>query len=152
MKPNLIIGLGNPLMGDDGIGWCVAARLATDRRLPEDTEVLAGGTDLLGYEDRLEGRRHVVLIDALLGGSTPGEVTVYHDDFRELEQDRQHAHYVSAPASIALLRTVSPALSATRFTLVAVAIASARMRRELSPALEAKLPAVLDRVLGELRG
>ena len=56
MKPHLVIGLGNPLVGDEGVGCLLAERLASDPRLPEDIEVIDGGADLLGCADRMSGR------------------------------------------------------------------------------------------------
>jgi Ni,Fe-hydrogenase maturation factor len=43
MKPLLIVGLGNPLMGDDGVGAVLAESLAGHT----DADLLIGGTDLL---------------------------------------------------------------------------------------------------------
>ena len=63
MKPNLVLGLGNPLMGDDGIGCVLAERLASDPRLPADTEVLVAGSDLLRFAGRMEYRQRVILIE-----------------------------------------------------------------------------------------
>src|ERR1039457_3848424 len=58
MKPLLIIGLGNPLMGDDGVG----AQLAESLAGRADADVLFGGTDLLPCAGELEGRQPVILI------------------------------------------------------------------------------------------
>ena len=151
MKPNLVIGLGNPLLGDEGIGCCVADRLAADPRLPDDTDVLCGGTDLLRYADQMKGRRRVILVDAMLDASEPGSVSVLEDPFPELEDSRQHAHHLSLVQAVQLLRIASPSLQAVRFTLVAVAIESANINSELSPPLAAKMPEVLQRVRRELR-
>ncbi|NIV31968.1 MAG: hydrogenase maturation protease, partial [Anaerolineae bacterium] len=52
----LIIGLGNPLRGDDGIGVRVVQMLA-DEALPESVEVVEGGTLGLGLVSLMEGRR-----------------------------------------------------------------------------------------------
>jgi hydrogenase maturation protease len=170
VKPDLVVGLGNPLMGDDGIGCHVARRLAADPRLPPDTEVLDGGTDLLRCAGQMEGRRRVVCIDALLGDtapsrsrlrnraatvrerSDPGTLVVYRDDFAELETGRRTAHHLSVPEIIELLRLVSPALGETRFTLIAIAIQSADAGPELSAALAARLPDLVDGVLDVIRG
>jgi len=151
MKSQLVIGLGNTLMGDEGIGLRVAECLASDPRLPADTDVLCAGTDLLRYADRMEGRRRILLIDALLGGSEPGSVEFFADPLSGLEERRPHAHHFSLPETIHLLRIASPSLDPVRFTLLAVVVASANIRCELSPALGAKVPDILDRVLGELR-
>ena len=39
MKPHLVIGLGNELMGDDGVARHILEQLAADARRPEDIEL-----------------------------------------------------------------------------------------------------------------
>ena len=143
MKPRLAIGLGNPLMGDEGIGWHVARRLAADPRLPADAEAIPGGTDLLGCAGRIEGRSRVVVIDAILDDAEPGSVSVVNGD---LDERQEHAHHLSAPQAIKLLEMLTPA----RFTVLGVSVRAARLGEELSPALAARLPAIVDRALEEL--
>src|ERR1022692_4627864 len=97
MKPLLIVGLGNPLMGDDGVGALVAESLAGH----VDADVLLGGTDLLRYADEMEGRKCVILIDAV-ESDTPGTMVVTDED--PLEGTPAGAHTLSAPAAVRLLR------------------------------------------------
>jgi hydrogenase maturation protease len=151
MKKNVVIGLGNSLMGDDGIGCYLAAQLAADGRLPADTDVLCAGTDLLRRAGDMEGRRRVVLLDATLGDGEPGAVTVYVDPPPELEDGQGHAHHPSVLQTVRLLQMTSPSLSAVRFTLMLIAIESAHVRAEISPALMARVPRILDRVLAALQ-
>ena len=146
MKALLAIGLGNPLMGDEGIGWHVAERLAGDARLPEHVEVICGGTDLLRYAGEMDGRRRVVLIDAIEDGSDPGTVTVFAEDFRGLEEHQEHAHHLSAIQAVRLLRLIT----STRFTLLGISISSARCEPALSPPMAARMPAILRQVLDNL--
>ena len=80
MKPLLIVGLGNPLMGDDGVGAVLAESLAGRA----DADVLIGGTDLLRCAAQIEGRERVILIDAVIG-DTPGEIIVTARDFGDFE-------------------------------------------------------------------
>ena len=81
MKPVAVIGLGNPLMGDDGIGWHVAERLAADPRLPDGVEAIQGGTDLLRCAARIEGRRRVIVVDAVRDDAAPGTVSEIADSY-----------------------------------------------------------------------
>ena len=143
MKPRLVIGLGNPLMGDEGIGWHVAGRLAADPRLPAGAEAITGGTDLLGCAGRIEGRQRVVVVDAILDDAEPGSVSVGIGD---LEERQEHAHHLSVAQAVKLLQLITPA----RFTVVGVSVRAASLGEELSPALAARLPAIVDRVLEEL--
>ncbi len=143
MKPRLAIGLGNPLMGDEGIGWHVAGRLAADPRLPADVEAIPGGTDLLGCAARIEGRRRVVVIDAMEDDGEPGSVSVVQG---EMEERQEHAHHLSVAQAVKLLQLTTPA----RFTVLGISVKAACLGEDLSPALAARLPAIVDRVLEEL--
>jgi hydrogenase maturation protease len=145
MKPLLVIGLGNPLMGDDGVGWRVAERLAADPRLPADAEAVCGGTDLLRCAAQIEGRRRVILVDAVEDDGPPGTVSLADEDAADLRQPG--AHELSAAQAVQLLRLTMP----VPFKLLGVSVSSARMSEELSPPLAARLPDILDRVIEELR-
>ena len=138
MKPFLAIGLGNPLMGDDGIGVRVARLLAADGALADRLDAVCGGTDLIRYMDLMPGRDCVILIDAAEGGE-PGKLAVLD----ELPPDSgpESAHALSPVRCLQLLRTISPALDAVRFTWVLVHIGAAELRPALSPEVET---AVLD--------
>ena len=70
-KPLRIIGVGNPLMADDGLGIVAAERLAA-LDWPEGVEVLDGGTGGLTLLDLLAGARGVILLDAVAMGAAPG--------------------------------------------------------------------------------
>lgn len=69
--PILVVGVGNVLLADDGVGVLLARELAT-RHLPQ-AEVLDGGTLGLALLPYLEGRRALVLLDAMRG-EVPGEL------------------------------------------------------------------------------
>jgi hydrogenase maturation protease len=144
MKPNLLIGLGNSMAGDDGIGLRVARALAGNP--PETTEVAAGGTDLLRLVDRMAGRERVIVVDAMLSAEPPGRVGVFEDDFDGVSVQPGHAHHLSAVQAVRLLRTVVPALSGVRFTLITITVSGAAAGEQLSPELAASLPDIVRRV------
>ena len=150
MKPVLILGLGNPLMADDGVGLRVAQLLANDPRVTRKADVLAGGTDLLRHMDDFESRRRVILIDAAETDGAPGEVQlVEHPDGAA---DSQSAHSLSAVASLELIRRVMPALQGTRFTWVLVGVRTADLHPGLSPEVETALPRIAGLVAREVVG
>ncbi|HTP35336.1 MAG TPA: hydrogenase maturation protease [Candidatus Acidoferrales bacterium] len=146
MKPLLVIGLGNPLMGDDGVGCAVAGRLADDPRLPEEVEVVSGGCDLLRYAAQMEGRSRVMVLDAVYESAEPGCILVFEDPGAELDATQDHAHHLSAGQAIQLLQMTMP----LRATLVGIGVSSAGFEPWLSPLMESRMPAILDRVLQEL--
>ena len=149
-KPHLVIGLGNPNMGDEGVGCLLAEKLAADPRLPQGVEVADGGADLLACAGRMTGRQRITLIDAILDPGKPGALHVFDGDFSGLAVDQPDAHSLSAVAAVRLLQLTDPELGRARFKLVAVAIGSAGLGPGLSPELEAQLPSLVDRVLAEL--
>jgi hydrogenase maturation protease len=149
MKSKLLVGLGNPLSGDDNIGCHVVERLADDSRVCGCAETLNAGTDLLRHADRLMGREEVILVDATIDGWVPGSVSVF-DKEEEVEHHREHAHHLSACQTVRLLRTVVPSLAATRFKFVLISISAAHNATTLSPEIARALPRILDRVRHEL--
>jgi len=146
MKPVLAIGLGNPLMGDDGIGCAVAERLAVDPGLPNWVEVICGGSDLLRHAGRIDGRRGVVVIDAIQDSSAPGSVLALDNACFRLEDVQEHVHHLSAVQAVRLLNLVTR----VPVTLLAITVQSVSVGSGLSAVMEAKMAAIRDRVLEEL--
>jgi hydrogenase maturation protease len=73
-KKTLVLGLGNVLMGDEGIGVHVV-RAIEKHNLPENVECLDGGTGGFILLEPLQNAGRVVLIDAAADGNPPGTVT-----------------------------------------------------------------------------
>jgi hydrogenase maturation protease len=72
----LIVGLGNPILGDDGVGWVVAEEVR--KRLPPDSPVdvdclSLGGISLM---ERLIGYQRAILIDAFISEEEEGSIVV----------------------------------------------------------------------------
>ena len=77
-SPKLIVlGLGNPLLGDDGVGWVVVQALQS--RLAKsgiETDLLAGGG--ISLMERLVGYTTAIIVDSIYTGCTPrGTVTSF---------------------------------------------------------------------------
>jgi hydrogenase maturation protease len=139
-------------MGDEGIGWHVIDQLRGNPRLPQDTDLLWGGTDLLACAAQMEGRRRILLVDALLDAAPVGSITVLGngEGLRGLADRQEHAHHLSVTQALQLLPLASPSMGNVQFRLIAVSVHSVRVQPELSPALTAEMPHILNRVLQEL--
>jgi hydrogenase maturation protease len=70
----LVLGLGNVLMGDEGIGVHVV-RALEQHTLPEGVECLDGGTGGFVLLEPLQSADHIVLVDAAADGNPIGTVT-----------------------------------------------------------------------------
>ena len=73
-RPTLVLGIGNVLMGDEGVGVHVVRALAAET-LPAGVECLDGGTGGFILLEPLENADHIILIDAAADGNPPGTVT-----------------------------------------------------------------------------
>lgn len=74
-----VIGMGNPLMSDEGIGVSVAARLQ-QTALAETVDVLEMGTSGMSVLHELRGRDLVVFVDCALMGTAPGTMRRFTPD------------------------------------------------------------------------
>ncbi|MFZ0288931.1 MAG: hydrogenase maturation protease [Candidatus Sulfotelmatobacter sp.] len=80
MKNMLIGGIGNVLLGDDGVGPYVAQLLASRYEFEDGVEVLDLGTPALDLIDQIPGRDVVILIDSVDTDAAPGTVLLYRKD------------------------------------------------------------------------
>jgi hydrogenase maturation protease len=70
----LVLGLGNVIMGDEGVGVHVV-RALEQHPLPANVECLDGGTGGFTLLEPLQEAGRIILIDAAADGNPPGTVT-----------------------------------------------------------------------------
>ncbi len=150
----LIIGLGNPILGDDGIGWRVAEEVK--RGLETNSPILQFSIDIdcfalggLSLMERMIGYDRAILIDAVATGQPPG--TVYRFQLEDLpEVSCAHttaAHDTSLQNALKLGRRMGAKLPSS---VAVVGVEAERLydfSEELSPAVEAAVPEAARAVL-----
>jgi hydrogenase maturation protease len=148
--PLLVLGLGNILLRDEGIGVHVIEALRA-AALPADVELCDGGTAGFALLDVLADRRKVIVVDAVDSGAAPGtivrltvadlvgrsgvRVSLHEVGFAETLQAAQHLGV--APRELVILG-VQP-------RVVALGL-------ELSPELAQLVAELAKRVVAELEG
>lgn len=147
----VVIGLGNPLMGDDGLGLAVLERLREEWNLPDDVELVDGGTWGMTLLPMIEDANRLVLIDAIRTGAPAGTVVALERG----QLPRYLAHKLS-PHQIDLKEVL--ALAELRGTLPAETVAvgaepgevvlSTTLTSMLEDAVEPVLLAVVARLAG----
>lgn len=144
-----IIGIGNLLMTDDGVG-VRAVQLLTDRyRFPAQVTIVEGGTLGLELLPQVQDAQRLLIVDAVEAGAAPGTVLRYAGDQLQLA-----AHARLSPHQIGLqdLLALAAALgSAPQETIVlGVQPASVTVGMQLSEPVEAQLEPLTSSVLEEL--
>ena len=82
MSSTLILGMGNPILSDDGVGLLVAQRLR-GFPMPGEVDVLESEVAGLRLLELVRGYSRVIIVDALKSGREPGDVVRYEaKDFR----------------------------------------------------------------------
>jgi hydrogenase maturation protease len=153
----VVIGIGNVLLRDDGIGVRVLEAMRSlagldPEALPPDTRLLDGGTLGIDLLRHLAGCRSLVLVDAVDFGLAPGAVTVLSGDDLESRPgmaDARAGNGVAELVSVARLLDVWPPAAA----FVGVQVDEIGVGTELSPCLEGALASAVDavcRVVGTL--
>jgi len=148
----LIIGLGNPILGDDGVGWVVAEKVRSALSNPQSVEVDCASLGGLSLMERLTGSERVILVDAIFTGAQPaGTVSQFLlDDLPDLSAGRSaSAHDTSLRNALHVGRDMDILLptdeNVTIITIEAEAVYD--FSQELSPAVAAAVPLATKKIL-----
>lgn len=160
-RRTIVVGLGNPILGDDGVGWRVAEEVARRSSLPVNVEagdapvaiecLSVGGLTLM---EHLVGWDRAVLVDSVVGGGCPlgtircSSLASFHRPLGHLDS----SHDASLPDAIAAGRAVGAVLP-DEITVVAVETERCETFGEaLSPPVEAAVQSAASLVADLLDG
>jgi len=100
----VVLGLGNILLGDEGVGVRAVERLAARYTLALEVTVMDGGTAGMDMLDLLAGRDHVVVVDAVHAEGPPGTVVrLAGDDVPAFFRTRISPHQLGLSELLAAL-------------------------------------------------
>jgi hydrogenase maturation protease len=88
MKPIAIIGVGNYLMGDEGVGIHVTQRLRKEF-MRDDCDIIDAGVPSMALLHMMEGRNLVIIIDCADFGGTPGEIKSFRPEQVKREENKE---------------------------------------------------------------
>ena len=145
----LIIGIGNPLRGDDGIGPKVIEWL-TQQDLPSDVVTVDGGTAGLDLVSALIGHPRVIIVDAANLGLAPGEWLRFTPNISQLKNNDLSLSLHAAGLSEAL--RLGAALDVLPHELVIYGVQPSQVdwRPALSGEMQAAVQVVGQAVLKEI--
>ncbi len=144
-----MLGIGNLVMSDDGVGIRVVQRLVSGYGFPEEVTILDGGTlglDLLPF---LEGLERLLIVDAMETGKTPGTIVrLSADEIPVAFETKLSPHQMGLKdlLAVSLLRGHAP----REMVLLGIQPETVQVGIELSPAVAAALPTLVELSLREL--
>ena len=143
----LVLGIGNVLMGDEGVGVHLVRQLS-QMTLAENVECLDGGTGSFLLLEPMQQAQRVVLIDATIDGNPAGTVTRLTPKFSSDYPKTLTAHDIGLKDLLDAAYFTDRGLD---ITLFAVSIDPLQgMGMELSATIAARVPEIAAIVIDEL--
>ena len=143
-----VIGIGNPLRRDDGIGIHIIQHMGEDTKY-RNIDLIDGGTapDLFSLLD--ENVQRLIIVDALQGGGKPG--SIYHlviGDDNISDETPASLHGLGILDSLLMMKKLN--MKRPQVTLVGIEPFDISNGIGLSPQLEAAIPAVINAIDNEI--
>jgi hydrogenase maturation protease len=144
-----VIGAGNVVLSDDGAGVHAVRRLRARWALPDDIEVVEGGTAGLLLLPHLADAERAILVDAMDAGDSPGAIRRLDGAAVALPFATRWTPHDTGLADLlgaAALAGVLP----EELVIVAVQIGSTALGTEMTPAVAAALDPLVDTIAAQL--
>lgn len=143
----LIVGVGNRLLGDEGVGLHIIDNLL-QIPMPPYVNIIDCGCDLLNLMPYLNKPYKIIIIDAIRAGKKPGEI--YKFDYSELEITEvkiYSAHQVGVIDSLGLLKQICPSLANSEIILIGIEPKVIEPSADLSKEVKESIPDVTKLIL-----
>lgn len=145
----LVLGIGNLVMSDDGVGVMVAQMLQQRYRFPENVEIMDGGTLGLDLLPKLENITNLILIDAVETGKKAGTcIRLYGQELPIALETKVSPHQMGLKDLLAVSELMGHAPK--EMVLIGIQSGSIEMEIGLTPEVEAQLDTLISNVLIEL--
>lgn len=137
----LVLGIGNYLMADEGVGVHIAEALSKET-LPPGVDVLDGGTGGFHLLEYLQSYSTIIMIDATLDNKPPGTIRLIKPRFAADFPRAMSTHDIGLKDLVGALQLLG---SAPDIQLYVISIPSIQEQGvELTPIIKRKIPALLD--------
>ena len=150
MQPTLVMGIGNILLRDEGVGVRTIEAMQ-QIELPQGVELVDAGTAGADLIDLVADRRKLIVIDAIEADAAPGTVfRLLAEDLAPQDGAMISLHQLGLVESLAMAKHLGCAPQQVVVFGVQPAVISTGL--DLSPQVAAAVPKVIQAVLSELRG
>lgn len=148
-KRIIVLGVGNELLSDEGVGVHVIKTLQKENTLPPEVEVMEGGTDGFGLINIITDTDRLIVIDSIKGGSEPGTIYKFNIEDAPSTPDlfKTSVHQIGILEVINLSSLIG---KTPKTTVIGVEPRSITTGMELSEEVRAKIPRVIELVKEEI--
>jgi hydrogenase maturation protease len=146
----VVMGLGNVLSQDDGLGPFVIQTLLAGWEFDESVQVLDLGTPGLQMSPYLQGQDSLIVVDTVRSDGDPGEIRLYDREQLLKHPPAQRTSPHDPGLKETLLALELHDLSPPHVLVVGVIPAETAYEPRLTDAVRAAVPAAVDAVLEEL--
>ncbi|MGA7870610.1 MAG: hydrogenase maturation protease [Candidatus Binatus sp.] len=147
----LVLGLGNILLRDDGLGAAAVARLERNYNIPPRVRVADGGTLGLALLGLFAESEHVILVDAVRVDAPPGTlVRIDGDEVPPAVRERLSPHQVGVADLFDAARLIDS--FPTSVTLLGLVPETMDLSIERSDPVDAGLEGLVEAIVREARG
>jgi hydrogenase maturation protease len=146
-----VLGVGNVLVGDDGLGPYTVRVLESEFEFDEAVEVLDVGTPGLDFTPYLENARSVIVVDTVKSDAEPGTIKIYRQDEILAMPVPARTNPHEPGLREALMATELTDCSPGEVVLVGVVPSELGDQPLLSDPIRAAVPRVVDAIVDELR-
>lgn len=145
----LVLGIGNLVMCDDGIGVHVVQKLQNEYRFPDHVEIMDGGTLGLDLLPKLENLTYLIMVDAVETGEKAGTcVRLSGQELPIALQTKVSPHQMGLKDLLAVSELMGH--SPHEMVLIGIQPESIDMEIGLTPTVAAQLDTMVAAVLAEL--
>lgn len=148
-KKIVVLGVGNELLSDEGVGVTVAKKLLK-MNLPAEVEVIEGGTEGFGLLHIITQTDNLIVIDSVKGGGLPGSIYKFNIEdtanFPDLYKTSMHQIGILEVINLSSLVGKTP-----KTTVIGIEPKTILSGMELSAEIRAKIPKVIEIVLDEIK-
>lgn len=151
MVKTLVLGVGNLLLTDDGVGVRVVQRLLETHSLPEEVQVVDGGTCGLDLLPFLVGVEKLIVVDAANLGQPPGTIRrMAGEEVPVFLSQKLSPHEINLPELLfsAKLTDIYP----PEVVVLGIQPQSLETSLDLTPPVAARVDELVARVLEEIDG
>ncbi len=144
-----IVGVGNILLKDEGIGVRVVRQLENEYTFPSDVALIDGGTDGPHLTSLVADFDEIIVIDAVEGGEKPG--TLYRFTLNDISFDISTHLSIHEMGVLEALNDVKLLGKEPKVTFIGVEPEDiSPWGMELSPVVEEKIPEIIALIVKEL--